>query len=55
MRGWTRTTDTLPAEGSEVEAITPSGAPTRLAYSSGMWWTPDRSMYVYFVPTWWRT
>jgi hypothetical protein len=26
----------------------------RLLYESNMWWTPDGSMYVYYVPTHWK-
>lgn len=52
---WTPVTaETLPPDGAAVEVITPGGEQRELGYSSGLWWLPDRSMYVYFVPTYWR-
>ena len=51
---WTPTTDRLPDDGTLVEVITPGGDQRSLVYSNGLWFLPDRSMYVYFVPTFWR-
>jgi NAD(P)H-dependent flavin oxidoreductase YrpB (nitropropane dioxygenase family) len=51
---WTLTWQTLPAEGVVVEAMDSGGHVQRLVYSSGLWRSEDRSMYVYFTPTYWR-
>lgn len=52
---WTPVTrTTLPPDGQRVEVITPGGDQRTLIYSSGLWWLPDRSMYCYFTPTFWR-
>jgi hypothetical protein len=51
---WVRAADAVPDDGSEVDVITPGGAQQRLVYESGLWWLPDRSMYVYFTPEFWH-
>lgn len=49
---WHRTSLALPKEGQLVEV--PNNGGTRLVYSSGLWWFPDRSMYVYYTPEYWK-
>lgn len=54
MSEWTPTEAMRPAPGVEVEAMDSGGHVQRLVYDSNLWWFPDRSMYVYFVPKCWR-
>jgi hypothetical protein len=55
MARWTPVaTDSLPPDGTRCVVITPIGDERELIYSSGLWWLPDRSMYVYFLPAFWR-
>jgi hypothetical protein len=51
---WIRTVDQMPPEGVEVLAIDSGEHAQMLVYADGMWWFPDRSMYVYYVPVAWR-
>ena len=51
---WTRTDQQLPPESVEVEVMDSVGHVQTLVYASNLWWFPDRSMYVYFVPSFWR-
>lgn len=51
---WTPTTSALPPEGASVEVITPGGDQRPLVFSRGLWFLPDKSMYCYFTPTFWR-
>lgn len=54
MRDWTRTDVQTPAEGVVVEAMDSGGHVQPLLFDKGLWWFPDRSMYVYFTPNFWR-
>lgn len=55
---WTRldTTDrsTYPPEGEIVKVITASGDERELILQDGLFWLPNMSMYVYFVPEFWK-
>lgn len=51
---WTSVAQQLPPDGTAVEVITPGGDQRPLVYDRGLWWLPDRSMYCYFTPTFWR-
>lgn len=51
---WHRPADVLPPEGVEVAVLDSTGQASTLVYDSGLWWFPDRSMYVYCTPTFWR-
>lgn len=53
MRAWNRTEEKLPPEGQEV-VIMNGHVEQTLVYDHGLWWFPDRSMYVYFTPKIWR-
>lgn len=53
MPDWTYTTDKLPPEGQVVTVLNGNFEQT-LVYERGLWWLPDRSMYVYFRPKLWR-
>jgi hypothetical protein len=50
---WTYTTDKLPPEGRVVTVLNGNIEQT-LVFERGLWWVPDRSMYVYFTPKLWR-
>lgn len=51
---WKVTADEWPEEGVEVDSMDSGGHVQRLVYERGLWWLPDRSMYVYYRPTMWR-
>lgn len=51
---WTRTETRLPEDGTAVRAISPSGLEDDFWFERGLWFFPDRSMYVYYVPLFWR-
>lgn len=51
---WTPISDGRPPEGVLVDVITETGDERQLIYASNLWWVPDRSMYVYFTPVFWR-
>lgn len=51
---WNQTKHHLPPENEVVKVITESGDEYELVYSSGLWFLPDKSMYVYFVPVYWK-
>lgn len=54
MSDWTATAGRRPPQGVEVDAMDSGGHVQRLVYDDGLWWFPDRSMYVYFVPQLWK-
>lgn len=51
---WTRTEVEQPVSGEIVQTISPGGIETELLYSDGLWFFPDRSMYVYYTPEFWK-
>lgn len=51
---WTPTDSRLPDEGVTVEAMDSGGHVQPLVRVGGLWFFPDRSMYVYYVPKFWR-
>lgn len=51
---WTRTDKQLPPEGVVVETISEGGQQQPLRLQGRLWFLPDGSMYVYYVPTFWR-
>lgn len=51
---WTRPSVKMPPPGVLVDAISPSGSETRLIVIDGLWFLEDKSMYVYWVPEFWR-
>jgi len=50
---WNRTSDRYPPEGQMVVVLN-GDQEQELVFERGLWWFPDRSMYVYFVPSLWR-
>lgn len=51
---WTPTEKQLPPKGEVVLAMDSGGHVQELVYESRLWWFPNRSMYVYFTPKFWR-
>ena len=51
---WNRTDTTLPPENEILRVITESGDERELLFYNGLWFLPDKSMYVYFVPVYWK-
>lgn len=52
--GWTLCSDELPPEGVEVMTLSPGRMEQSLVRQGGLWFFPDRSMYVYYTPEAWR-
>lgn len=53
--GWKHPRDRdLPPEGVMVETVDSGGNHQDLVYAGNLWWFPDRSMYVYYIPQAWR-
>lgn len=53
LNTWKLTADELPPEGEEVVVLN-GHVETTLRRSGRLWWLPDGSMYVYYVPKMWR-
>jgi hypothetical protein len=53
MTDWIHTSEQLPPEGQPVTVMNGPNEQT-LIFDQGLWWLPDRSMYVYFTPKVWR-
>jgi len=51
---WAVTEKKAPPEGVLLDVITETGRQTQLIFEQGMWWLEDKSMYVYFVPLFWK-
>lgn len=52
---WTKVEDSVPTPGEIVKTISPGGMEQELMYdSSGLWFHPDGSMDVYYVPLFWK-
>ena len=55
MADWTRVdSGVLPPKGVVVDTISPGGLAARLKRIDGLWFFEDDSMYVYYVPEFWR-
>lgn len=56
---WNKTADTLAPEDVEVETMIADEHGVRNAQTlrrvGGLWFTPDKRMYVYYIPTHWRS
>jgi hypothetical protein len=51
---WIPTSKQLPPEGEVVEAMDSGGHVQDLKRQGRLWFFPDASMYVYYVPSYWR-
>lgn len=54
MEDFTPTSRELPPNGLVVDAMDSGGHVQPLKRKGNFWWFPDDSMYVYFVPTYWK-
>lgn len=54
MNDFQSTAQKLPPENSLVETMDSRGHIQDLKYHNGLWFFPDMSMYVYYVPKFWR-
>ena len=52
---WFSPKDQLPPDGLVVETLNSAGQMTELKRQGNLWWFADGSMYIYYVPTFWRT
>jgi hypothetical protein len=51
---WTSTEKELPPLEQVVHTMDSGGSVQDLVLSGNLWWHPDRSMYVYYVPKFWK-
>jgi hypothetical protein len=51
---WTATSDGLPEEWRVVDTISPNGIQQQLKRQGNLWFAPDGSMYVYYMPIFWK-
>ena len=51
---WIHIKNRLPPENTILETISEGGEKAELILADGLWWLKDRSMYVYYVPRFWR-
>ncbi len=51
---WITTANARPEDGALCEVITEGGQQHNLVFERGLWFLPDRSMYVYYTPKFWR-
>lgn len=51
---WKRPHDELPPDGVEVQTMDTMGHVQNLVRKGNLWWFPDFSMSVYYVPTFWQ-
>lgn len=50
---WYSPSEKLPENGTEVKVMDSGGHIQTLVYEKGLWWFPDYSMYVYYIPERW--
>ncbi len=51
---WTPTADALPPEGRVVLTMDSGGRVQQLKRRGSLWFVPDGSLYVYYVPAFWQ-
>ena len=54
MKDWIKTSSLLPPEGKVVSTMDSGGSVQLLKRRKGLWFFPDDSMYVYYVPSFWQ-
>lgn len=54
MRDWTPTERELPPDGVVVQTMDSGGHVQDLRRKGNLFWFPDGSMYVYYVPKFWK-
>lgn len=53
-KDWTQTVLQLPPDNKVVETMDSGGHVQNLIRKGNLWWFDDMSMYVYYVPKFWR-
>jgi len=53
-QNWTPTERELPPDGEVVETMDSGGNEQDLRRQGNLFWFPDGSMYVYYVPKFWK-
>lgn len=51
---WFSPKDKLPPHGEVVDTLNSAGQMTQLKRVGNLWFFADGSMYVYYLPTFWR-
>lgn len=51
---WHQTKHETPSDGDVVYAMDSGGHVQALLYTNNLWCLPDRSMYVYYTPVFWK-
>ena len=51
---WHRPQDVLPPNNEVVDTMDSAGHVQELKLMRNLWWFADGSMYVYYVPTFWK-
>jgi hypothetical protein len=51
---WFNPYDKRPPDGVVVDTLNSAGQMTQLVLKGNMWWFADMSMYIYYVPKFWR-
>lgn len=53
--GWTRTQDKKPPKDVTLDVLlSDSKTESKLIFDGKIYWTADYTMYVHYVPTWWK-
>ena len=53
-KDWKATERYKPPQGIVVETMNSGGNVQNLIFKDNLWWFSDMSMYVYYVPIFWR-
>ena len=51
---WHNPDQLRPPDGVIVDTLNSAGQMTQLVLRGNMWWFADMSMYIYYVPKFWR-
>ena len=51
---WNLTASALPPVGVKVRTMSEGGIEQTMIYDNNLWWLPDKSMYVYYTPQFWK-
>lgn len=51
---WYKPAEKKPEDGSAVKWIDSVGLVHEGYFEKGLWWFKDRSMYIYYIPTFWQ-
>jgi hypothetical protein len=51
---WFSPYDKRPPDGVVVDTLNSAGQMSQLVLRGNMWWFADMSMYIYYVPKFWR-